>query len=79
MAAELRLPSGVIVVGHPKDEADSPDTGLMTGDTIHGVNGSPVTSVDNLRAFIDALKPRSAVVLQIERNEQFIFLAFELD
>jgi len=79
MAAELRLPSGVIVVGHPKDEADSPDTGLMTGDTIHGVNGSPVTSVDNLRAFVDALKPRSAVVLQIERNEQFIFLAFELD
>jgi serine protease Do len=79
MAATLRMPSGVIVVGHPKDEADSPDTGLTTGDTIHGVNGSPITSVDNLRAFIDGLRPRSAVVLQIERNEQFIFLAFELD
>jgi S1-C subfamily serine protease len=51
----------------------------MTADTIHGINGNAVTSVGNLRAFVDSLKPRSAVVLQIERNGQFIFVAFELE
>ena len=79
MAASLRAPSGVIVVGHPKDEADSPDTGLMTADTIHGINGNAVTSVEALRSFVDTLKPRTPIVLQIERNGQFIYLAFELD
>ena len=48
-------------------------------DTIHAVNGIPVASVDRLRAALDALKPRAPVVLQIERNGQFVFLAFELD
>jgi serine protease Do len=79
MAASLRVPSGVIVVGHPKDEADSSDAGLMTADAIHGINGNAVSSVEALRDFVDALKPRSPVVLQIERNGQFIFLAFELE
>jgi serine protease Do len=79
MAASLRMPSGVIVVGHPKEEADSADTGLMTGDTIHGINGNAVTSVANLRASVEGLTPRSPIVLQIERNGQFIFLAFEIE
>jgi S1-C subfamily serine protease len=52
---------------------------LAAGDTIHGVNGTPVTSVIDLRRTLDGLKPRSAVALQIERNGQFIFLAFQLD
>jgi S1-C subfamily serine protease len=51
----------------------------MTADTIHGINGNAVTSVEALRAFVDALKPRSPIVLQIERNGQLIFLAFELE
>ena len=76
-AAGLRLPSGVIVVGHTKDEGESADTGLQTGDTIHGINGAPIASVDGLRAALDRLGPRHPVVLQIERNGQFIFLAFE--
>jgi S1-C subfamily serine protease len=79
MAASLRAPSGVIVVGHPKDEADAPDTGLITADTIHGINGNAVTSVEALRTLVDTLGPRSPIVLQIERNGQFMFLAFELE
>jgi len=77
MAAGLRLPSGVIIVGHTKDEGESADTGLQTGDTIHGINGTPISSIDGLRAALDGLAPRQPVVLQIERNAQFIFLAFE--
>jgi serine protease Do len=75
----LRIPSGVVVVGHTKQEDDLPDTGLMTGDTIHCVNDAPVTSVANLRTALDGMKPRSPVVLQIERNGRFRFLAFELE
>jgi serine protease Do len=79
LAAALRVPSGVIVVGHTAEEAGLVDTGLATGDTIHGINGTPVTSVAELRGALDNLKPRTSVALQIERNRQFIFLAFELD
>jgi len=75
----LRVPSGVVVVGHTKEEEDLPDTGLMTGDTIHFVNDAPVTSLANLRTALDGMKPRSPVVLQIERNGRFRFLGFELE
>jgi serine protease Do len=79
LASALRIPSGVMVVGHTSDEPGTVDTDLATGDTIHGVNGTPVTSVIDLRRALDGLRPRSAVALHIERNGQFIFLAFELD
>jgi S1-C subfamily serine protease len=51
----------------------------MTGDTIHGINGTAVMSVDDLRTVLDRLKPKSPVVLQVERNGQLSFLGFELD
>jgi len=79
MASGLRMASGVIVVGHTKEEADLADIGLMTGDAIHGINGTEVTSVDDLRTMLDRLKPNSPVVLQVERNGQLSFLGFELD
>jgi S1-C subfamily serine protease len=79
MAASLRSPTGVLVVGHTKNEDEAADSGLQTGDAIHSVNGAPVASVAELRGALDALGPRHAVVLQIERNGQFMFLAFEGD
>ena len=79
LASDLRVPAGVMVAGHTKSEADSPDAGLMTADTIHAINGMPVASVDRLRAALDGLKAHAPVVLQIERHGQFVFLAFELD
>jgi serine protease Do len=79
LALSVRVPSGVVVVGHTQDEGDRPDTGLMTGDTIHAINDARVTSVADVREALDRLKPRSAVVLQVERNGQLIFLPFELE
>lgn len=79
LASDLRVPAGVMVAGHTKSEADSPDAGLMTADTIHAINGMPVASVDRLRAALDGLQAHAPVVLQIERHGQFMFLAFELD
>ena len=79
MLPALRVPSGVVVIGHAKVDADGADTGLMTGDTIHAVNGAPVASLEELRAALATLKRQSAIVLQIERNGRFTYLAFELD
>ena len=79
LATGLRIPSGVMVVGHAKEDAGFVDSGLTTGDTIHSINGVPVASIDDIRTVLGSLKPRSAVALQIERNGQLIFLSFELD
>lgn len=78
MLPALRLPSGVIVIGHTRVEADGTDTGLTTGDTIHSINGTSVASVDQIRTALAALKRQSPVVLQIERNGQLMFLALIL-
>jgi serine protease Do len=79
LAASVRVPSGVVVVGHTSNETQFSNAGLMTADTIHAINGRSVTSVEGLRDAIDTMKPRSPIVLQIERSGQFIYLAFELD
>jgi len=79
IAASLRNRSGVIVVGHTKSESDGADAGLQTADTIHGLNGRPVASMEQLRTALDALGGRSPVVLEVERNGQTVFLAFELE
>jgi S1-C subfamily serine protease len=70
---------GVMVVGHSTEEGTIAETGLLAGDTIHGINETLVTSVKDLQAALDRLKPRSPVALRIERKGQLIFLAFELD
>jgi len=79
LASALRVPSGVLVVGHSTEEGTITETGLLAGDTIHGINGTPVTSVTDLQTALDRLKPRSPVALQIERKGQLTFLSFELD
>jgi len=75
----MRTPSGVIVVGRTPDTADAADTGLAAGDTIYAMNGIPIASVSDLRARTTALPAHAPVVLQIERNGQILFLAFEVD
>jgi len=78
MTAAMRTPSGVIVVGRT-ETADVADTGLVTGDAICAINGTTVASVAELRDAAAAIAPHSPVVLQVERNGQIVFLAFELD
>jgi S1-C subfamily serine protease len=41
---------------------------LSDGDVIHSVNGVAVSDLQELRAALDALNPRTSVVLQIERD-----------
>lgn len=79
MAPILRLPSGVMVIGHTREAADGANAGLTTGDTIRSINGAPVASVDQVRAVLGTMARQSPIVLQIERNGRLMFLGFELD
>jgi len=74
----LRIQSGVIVLGRAGDFI-TPDTGLQTGDVIHTLNGSPITSMDALRRAVLALKSGDSVVLQVERSDGLTYLSFEME
>jgi serine protease Do len=73
----LRGQTGVIVAARaPDSDADVP---LVTGDVIHAMNGVPVVTVESLRALVAAVRPHGAIVLQLERNGQLIYVAFDAD
>ncbi len=74
----LRDPSGVLVVGRVANFLSS-STGLQTGDVIHSVNKTSIDSLSSLRAALDQIKPRDPVVLQVEREGGFQWLAFEME
>jgi serine protease Do len=74
----LRSSSGVIVVALA-GYAGTIESGVAPGDVIHSVNRTHVTTLDDLRSALDALKVGSAAVLQIERQGAFKFLQFEIE
>jgi len=78
MIPSLRAPAGVIVAARTQDP-HAADVSLSAGDVIHSVNGAAIATLQELRAALDNLEPHSPVVLQIERDGVFSFVAFELD
>jgi serine protease Do len=74
----LRISSGVVVLGRAADLI-TPDTGLQTGDIIHALNTTPITSMDGLRAAVLSLKTGDPVVLQVERTDGLTYLSFEME
>lgn len=76
MATDLRDPFGIIVVARSSEGADIP---LTTGDVIRTLNGQPMTTLERLRAALQSLPPGAPVVLQIQREQRLLFLAFTLD
>ena len=74
----LRISSGVIVLGRAADLI-TPETGLQTGDIIHSLNTTPITSMDELRSAVHSLKTGAAVVLQVERSDGLTYLSFEME
>jgi S1-C subfamily serine protease len=77
MAPDLRDPYGIIVAA--KSNEASADIPLTTGDVIRTLNGQPMTTLDRLRAALQALKPGAPVVLQIQRDDRLLFMAFTLE
>jgi serine protease Do len=74
---DLRIPSGVIVAAKTSG-AGAGEVPLQTGDVIHGLNGTTITSMADLRAGLAKLMPGDAVALLIERYGQIIYVSFVL-
>jgi S1-C subfamily serine protease len=77
MIDDLRDPFGIIVVARSTEAAG--DIPLTVADVIRTLNGQPMTTLDRLRSALSALKPGAPVVLQIQRNQRLLYLAFTLD
>jgi serine protease Do len=72
----LRKPAGVVVAGRvagPNVVAE-----FMTADLICELNGEPVREVAGLKAAIAKLHSGDPVVVQLQRQEQLMFIAFEM-
>jgi serine protease Do len=74
----LREGSGVIVIALMV-ERSSANSALQPGDAIHAVNGTQISSVDQLRSAVKERGRSEPLVLQIERNGRFRYLTFELE
>ena len=74
----LREASGVIVAARVA-RLGGEENSLATGDVIHALNGMTVISLDFLRSKLDAIKPDSPVVLQIERDGSMMYTTFRTD
>ena len=78
MIPGLRREYGLIVAAKsPGGQSQFID--LEPGDIIDAVNTLPVAFIDTLQSSLDGMQPGDPVVLQIERNGRFQYLAFELD
>jgi len=52
---------------------------LQTGDVVHALNTTSITSMDGLRAAVVTLKTGDPVVLQVERSDGLTYLSFEME
>jgi S1-C subfamily serine protease len=50
---------------------------LCPGDIVHAVNGSAVHNVDDLRTRLDEIPSDDPIVLQLERDGRFRYIAVD--
>jgi serine protease Do len=77
MLPELRDPYGIVVAARTADSGVG--VPLETGDVIRTLNGKPMTTLERLREALAKLGPGSSVALQIQRDEQLMFVAFTME
>jgi serine protease Do len=73
----LRNPHGVIVAVVAVDAADG--AGLLPGDVIHGVNGTVIRTLADLRGAVGQVAADSAAVLQVGRRGRLRFVSATLE
>jgi len=74
----LREESGVLVAAMSA-EASPPGDRFQAGDVIHAINRTPIHSLAELRKAVTGMKVGDPVVVQIERDGNLLFVAFEID
>ena len=77
MAPDLRDPYGIIVAA--RSTGAGGDIPLTTGDVIRTLNGQPMTTLQRLRDTLSALPSGAPVVLQIQRDQKLLYIAFTMD
>ncbi len=75
---DLRRSYGVIVAAKAA-QGQAQFVDLQPGDIIHAVNNVPVALLATFREMMDGFDRGDAVVLQIERDGKFRFIAFEME
>lgn len=73
---DLRIPTGVIVAARTLGAEE--EIPLQTGDVIHALNETPITTLAGLREGLTKLKPGDAIALLVERYGQLIYVSFSL-
>ncbi len=78
LVPDLRQPDGIIVAAKsPAGQGRYID--LEAGDVIHAMNDDPVGSLESFRENITRMKAGNPVVLSIERNGSYRYIAFEIE
>ena len=77
LAIQLRDPFGIIVAA--RSNTGGSEVPLAAGDVIRTLNGERMTTLEGLRTALKAVPPGAPVVLQIQREQRLLFLAFTLD
>ena len=73
----VRARAGVVVAAAGSASGSATDP-LRAGDIIYSINQQPITGVEALRAALGAVGVGDPVVLQIERDGELRYLAFEM-
>jgi len=73
-----RSDTGVVVIAQTSGTS-GPDTGLQAGDIIRTMNHVPLQSISQFQARVHEIRPGDPVVLQVERNGNLQYLAFEME
>jgi serine protease Do len=69
--------TGALVAARASETAG--EYGIMPGDLVVAVNRTPVRGLDDFRQLIAVLPPNAPCALQVLRQGQFIYLAFEIE
>lgn len=78
MRPGLRSSAGLIVVG-TVDYTPAIETDLAVGDVIRSINGLRVIGTKDVRSALEHGKPGDPIVLEVERQGAFQFVAFEME
>ena len=75
---QLRVHYGLVVIGGAS-QTQSEFLDLKSGDVIHELNGTPISSVEALRETLNTMHHGDAVAVQIERDGHLRYISFELE
>src|ERR1700691_148095 len=78
MLPDLRKQYGIVVAARAA-ESECLEVDLHPGDVIYAINNEPTSTVASLTTALGQMKSGDAVVLQVERDGQLMYVAFEME